>query len=408
MIVSRQIVRPQNNGKESSRLKAVSMRRICACIAVGLLSYGSAYLPAHAAEVAYVAAAVNDPNRPPEDKARDANRKPLQTLSFAGIKPGDKVVDLLAGDGYWTRILSRLVGPKGNVYAIAPILGPPPWSPAAGGADNPVDALLAIQRTLAFENVTALLLGLSAYGGAEIGLPEQVDMVWSADAYHVLHNKNGLDAPLDLLAVNQAIFRVLKPGGIYYVVDFATTKGTGFSQTETLQRADAKAVKAEVLAAGFVFDGESQALSVATDDHALPVQDNAAHPTDRFAMRFKKPLSASADKRRKDSALANYFGNTFMLGPTLRIVYHADHTYQETYQPVAGGPVELTAGRWYFDADGHVCLLHQSERMARGFVICHPFTDEAANKRIGDHWTEISPTGATENVSLVKGIVFPY
>ena len=72
--------------------------------------------PTRAAEVPpYIAAAVADPNRPAADKERDENRKPAQVLQFTGIKPGDQVAELLPGGGYFTRLISGIVGVNGHV-----------------------------------------------------------------------------------------------------------------------------------------------------------------------------------------------------------------------------------------------------------------------------------------------------
>ena len=68
----------------------------------------------------YVTAAIADAGRPDTDKARDANRKPAETVLFAGVKPGSTVVELVPAKGYFTRIFSRAVGAKGKVYAVSP------------------------------------------------------------------------------------------------------------------------------------------------------------------------------------------------------------------------------------------------------------------------------------------------
>src|SRR6202035_2138008 len=78
----------------------------------------------------YVTAAVADSARPAADTERDATRKPAETLAFAGVKPGDQVVELAPGKGYYTRLLSAVVGPNGKVYTLSsppkPDAPPPP------------------------------------------------------------------------------------------------------------------------------------------------------------------------------------------------------------------------------------------------------------------------------------------
>src|ERR1700738_2859497 len=70
-------------------------------------------------EPGYITAAVAEPTRPERDRQRDAYRKPAAVIGFAGIKPGDKVGELMPGGGYFTRIFCRVVGSSGHVYAIA-------------------------------------------------------------------------------------------------------------------------------------------------------------------------------------------------------------------------------------------------------------------------------------------------
>src|SRR5438046_8971024 len=99
---------------------------------------------------AYISAAVADSGRPPEDKQRDENRKPAETLQFTGLKPGDKVVELVPSRGYFTRIFSKVVGPKGHVYALSP----PRRPNAAPDSPDPVAATTAIAADPAYSNVS--------------------------------------------------------------------------------------------------------------------------------------------------------------------------------------------------------------------------------------------------------------
>ena len=80
-------------------------------LAASLLSGAALAAPA------YIEKAVSDPARPADDTKRDGGRLPAELTEFAGIKPGMKVVDLLPGGGYFTRIFAKAVGPTGQVYA---------------------------------------------------------------------------------------------------------------------------------------------------------------------------------------------------------------------------------------------------------------------------------------------------
>src|SRR5690348_8249567 len=67
----------------------------------------------------YVAAAVADKGREGQ-RGDDARRHPAEIIAFSSAKPGDKVLELIPGTGYWTRVLSKVVGPSGHVYAVWP------------------------------------------------------------------------------------------------------------------------------------------------------------------------------------------------------------------------------------------------------------------------------------------------
>ena len=224
-----------------------------------------------------VAAAVADPARPQADRDRDADRKPAECIAFAGLKPGDHIADLIPGGGYFTRIFSGVVGPKGQVFAVAPPKRPdaPPDRP------EPSAAVRAIAADEHYKNVT-----VSVEKIAELKLPEKLDMVWTSQNYHDVHNVPNID----VAAFNKAVLASLKPGGIYIVIDHAAGKGMGFSATSTLHRSDPDAVKAEVLAAGFEFVGSSDVIANPADDHTAKVFEQGLHDkTDRYLLKFRKP-----------------------------------------------------------------------------------------------------------------------
>jgi predicted methyltransferase len=211
-----------------------------------------------------IAAAVAAADRPDADKARDANRKPAEMMMFAEVKPGEKVAELLPGGGYFTRIFSSAVGDSGKVYAVA------------FGAGDPVKAIAA---SPGHANVTVL-----PYGGPDgFKVPELVDLVWTSQNYHDAYNGGAERAA----TLDSAAFKALKPGGIYIVLDHV---GLPDGDNKTFHRIDPAVVKAQVLAAGFQYVGESKALANPADPHNIPVRDPAIQgKTDQFIMKFRKP-----------------------------------------------------------------------------------------------------------------------
>jgi predicted methyltransferase len=224
-----------------------------------------------------IAAAVADSARPQADRDRDADRKPAECIAFAGLKPGQRIADLLPGSGYFTRIFSGVVGAKGEVIAVAT----PKRPDAPADRPEPSAAVRAIAADAHYKNVTVSVQKL-----VELKLPEKLDMVWTSQNYHDVHNVKDIDVG----AFNKAIFESLKPGGTYLVIDHATEPGAGFTATSTLHRSDPEAVKAEVLAAGFEFAGSSDVIASATDDHKTAVFEQGLHDkTDRYVLKFRKP-----------------------------------------------------------------------------------------------------------------------
>lgn len=213
---------------------------------------------------AAVTAALADPARA-DQQGDDARRQAAAVLAFAGVKPGDAVIDYLPGQGYWTRIFTGVVGPRGRVIAM--------W-PQAGAA-----------------RAARVVPGLEARGFANVSYDVQtgnlptvtqpVDLFWTVQNYH--------DVPEGLrLAFNQAVFRTLKPGGTYLVIDHADARGA--PPVVAKHRIDPAAVRSQVIAAGFRFAGQSTVLANPADDHTKPVFDPSLRGhTDQFVFRFIKP-----------------------------------------------------------------------------------------------------------------------
>lgn len=232
-----------------------------------------------AATAAYAAspaidAAIADTTRPAADRDRDAERKPADMLAFAGVKPGMVVVDILPGGGYFTRLFSDVVGPTGKVIAYVP-------DEMYAGRPKSLDAVTAIAAESGHANVQPEHNPALAPGPANA-----VDVVWTSQNYHDLHNVPGLD----LVAFNKVVYASVRPGGVYIVLDHSAPAGSGVSDTNTLHRIDEAAVRKEVEAAGFVFDGESKVLANPADPRTNKVFDPSIRGhTDQFVLRFRKP-----------------------------------------------------------------------------------------------------------------------
>ncbi len=239
-----------------------------AAAAAGVLAFAAVQALAADARP-HIGAAVNDPGRPQADRARDATRKPVELLSFFQIKPGQKVAELIPGGGYFTRILSKAIGPNGRLF----VLGPP-------GAAITVQGVTGAPDYANVQSVTA--------GSNSLNLPEPVDVVWTTLNYHDLKNppRNGGD-PVDITAFNKAVYQALKPGGYYVVVDHAANAGDANAPSEK-HRIDQLTVVNEITAAGFLKQGEIQALRHPEDPRTAG-SGSMNGLSDQFAILFRKP-----------------------------------------------------------------------------------------------------------------------
>ena len=222
---------------------------------------------------AMIEAALADESRPEQERAQDAGRRPGEVLMFAGLEPGWHVADLTAGAGYYTRILSGAVSADGHVYAHNPS-----W--VAERFPEPNEALGAYAAEHA--NITHVVAPTEDFA-AEI--EEPVDAVFMVLFYHDTYFDG-----TDRAAMNQAIYDALRPGGVYIVIDHHAPEGSGAETGDTLHRMEASLAEAEITAAGFVLDGQSDVLANPDDPRDISVFDPAIRrQTDRFVYRFRKP-----------------------------------------------------------------------------------------------------------------------
>jgi predicted methyltransferase len=217
----------------------------------------------------YVAKAVADPSRPQTDVARDALRAPAETLAFAGVKPGMVVAEFFPSGGYYTRMLSDVVGPNGKIYGIEN----PKW-------DKGEDAKMAAEP--GHGNVA---IAMAKFG--EFVPPQKADLVWITQNYHDLHVAEY--GPVDMAAFNKRVYNGLKPGGIYFILDHQANPGTDDAGIAKVHRIEKLVVIKEVTAAGFKLVGESNVLHRPADDHTKMSSDPAIKShTDQFLLKFQK------------------------------------------------------------------------------------------------------------------------
>lgn len=219
----------------------------------------------------YVAAAVADPGRAADAKD-DERRHIAEIVAFSGVKPGDKVLELVPGSGYWTRVFSSIVGADGKVYLAVPA---------------PMEKYSEETKALpaALGNTELLMQPADA-----LAAPAPVDVVFTAQNYHDYPNE--FMGPTDPAVLNKAAFDALEPGGVYIVIDHVAEAGSGVRDTDTLHRIDPALVKQQVEAAGFEYVGESEVLRNPADDHTLKVFDPAVRGrTDQFVYKFRKPAA---------------------------------------------------------------------------------------------------------------------
>jgi predicted methyltransferase len=248
------------------------MRRLTLSIAVAAFA---TVAPVFAADSvpAYVAAAVADKDRPKDDTDRDTDRHPADIMTMTELKPGGRAVDVGPGrTGYYTKIMSRIVGANGKVFMFNPTWVAEKFPVAIEGA--------AILNKAGYANVEG-----SVQPMAEIKFDQPVDLVFMSQLYH-----DQIWQKIDVAKMNKAIFDALKPGGVFFVIDHTGPGVTTVEQIDKTHRVEPSLVKQQVLAAGFELVAESDLLKNPADPKTANVFDKSIRgKTDQFVFKFRRP-----------------------------------------------------------------------------------------------------------------------
>ncbi len=242
-------------------------------LAAAAMLYATAAAAASSAGAA-ISGAVADPSRPDKDRALDAARHPAELLAFLHLRPGETIADIWPGD-YWDRLFADVVGPAGKVYAVHL-----PKADVAAKVTTPAPGSMPIPG---HANITAVVSDPNT-----LSLPSRADVIWIRQNYHDLYDP--FMGPVDVAAFDKAVFKALKPGGRFVVIDHVAPDGSKLAATNTTHRIDPAVVKADMAAAGFRFVGESDVLRNPADPHtALVFDPSVKGHTDQFVYVFRRP-----------------------------------------------------------------------------------------------------------------------
>ena len=220
-----------------------------------------------------IAKAVANPARPADHREADPLRKPAKTLAFSGVRPGMTVGEFYPGGGYFTRMLSYVVGPQGHVYGIENR----GWKGAVK-ADQDL-----FKECPKCTNVT-----MDAQPFGTVAFPKPLDLAWVTQNYHDL--KIAEYGTVDTVAFNRAVYKALKPGGIFFILDHQGPANLTEEQIAKMHRINRDLVVKEVTSVGFKLVAEGKFLRRPGDDHTLSIFDKAIQGhTDQYALKFVKP-----------------------------------------------------------------------------------------------------------------------
>jgi predicted methyltransferase len=216
------------------------------------------------------AAIVAAPDRSDADREIDKRRDPVKLLTFTGVRPGMKVLDMGAGGGYSTELMARAVGPNGAVYG----------QNAADLAPRAKERFDARMKTPVMKNVIALARPF------DDPLPPDQQNLDLVTFFFFYHDTTYME--VDRAQMNRKLFAALKPGGFLVIADHSARPGDGTTAGKTFHRIEESVLRREVEAAGFRLVGEGDFLRHPEDTRDFSVN-RPTGPVDEFVLRYQKP-----------------------------------------------------------------------------------------------------------------------
>ncbi len=221
----------------------------------------------------YIAAAVAHASRPDKDLAFDAENAPAEVIGFAGIKPDDKVGIIGSSGSYYLSIITNVLADGGVVY---------PQNASWSMRSHPIAMAYWRDRMDAapLNNIEPIITPMES-----VLFPEPLDIIIIDRFYHDVVRRPTADVNL----MNKAIYKALKHGGSYIVIDHHARAGSGTADLEALHRIDIETVRAQVMAAGFEFVAASDVLANPEDPRTVSARRDIMTHTDRFILKFIRP-----------------------------------------------------------------------------------------------------------------------
>lgn len=242
-------------------MRALKSIVIATCLAVGSFTAGAATVN------------IDDSVRTKRDIKRDLTSKPREIIAFSGIKQGMVVADILGGGGYYTEMLSQVVGSKGKVYL-----------------HNNQAYMKFVAKELAKRMEGGRLPNVIDYKREveDLDLPaNSLDAAFFVLGYHDMYHKSD-DWSIEPHKLIAQIKRALKPGAVLLVIDHAAPDGTETKHSQKLHRIDEAYVTKELSSLGFELIKEGKMLRNPNDSRKIsPFRPEIRRKTDRFVHLYR-------------------------------------------------------------------------------------------------------------------------